>query len=159
MSKRPPVPLDAVALAKAPRPPAADAPAAILAPRTCKVCGEETRNKTSLCLTHQRQVLSHKEEKAIVRDVLQRNAFRYAELHQHGAEIAAARGDTRPAEWGLLHTRMVEPLKQQSDGGKVVVQIGMVLPGLADTAPTVSVRALPGSPTNDDALDAEATEE
>jgi hypothetical protein len=163
MPRKPP--FDPLAVATAPRSPA---PTQVPAPpdveamlnvivRRCKVCGETTKNKTSLCLEHQRQILSLKEERLIVQDEIAKNGFRYAELHKTGAEIAALKGDTRPAEWGLLHGRMIQPLKTQDGGaGRVVVNIGMVLPGCGQALPPVTVQALPGSTPDD--IDADVTE-
>jgi hypothetical protein len=143
--------LDAVALAertasKGGRPPMV-APLALIE-RACKVCGAETANKSGLCATHQRQVMTVKEEREIARQRIEGNAARYAELHVAGAEVAAARGDTRPAEWGLLHSRAVESVKGETGATGVVVQIGVVLPGCGTPSgtPTVAVRSLPGSP-------------
>jgi uncharacterized Zn finger protein (UPF0148 family) len=151
--------LDAVALAeqtasKGGRPPTLDAALVALASsgaliaRACKVCGAETANKSGLCATHQRQVMTVKEEREIARERIERNAARYAEIHVAGSEIAAAKGDTRPAEWGLLHSRAVESVKGESGATGVVVQIGVVLPGCGTPSgtPTVAVRSLPGSP-------------
>lgn len=129
----------AAELAKGPRPKAAPEPDVAPLVRCCKICGAETANPTSLCLTHQRNLVSIKEEQEYARAVIQRNAFRYAELHVQGAEIAAARGDTRPAEWGLLHGRAVEPVKgQDNNGPSVIVQIGVVLPGMGGELPQIT---------------------
>jgi hypothetical protein len=143
--------LDAVALAertasKGGRPPMV-APLALIE-RACKVCGAETANKSGLCATHQRQVMTVKEEREIARRRIEMNQARYAELHMAGAEIAAAKGDTRSCEWALTHGRSIEPVKGDNGATGVVVQIGVVLPGCGTPSgsPTVAVRSLPGSP-------------
>jgi predicted nucleic acid-binding Zn ribbon protein len=88
-------PFDPLAVATAPRSPAARSPEPPAPPdieavthliaRHCKVCGAATKNKTGLCLEHQRQLLSLKEEQAIVRDAITKNGHRYAELHMTAA--------------------------------------------------------------------------
>jgi hypothetical protein len=161
-------PFDPLAVATAPRSPASPAKEAPVPPdveaalqwipRHCKVCGEPTKNKTGLCLPHQRQILSLKEERTLVQNTIAANGHRYAELHKVGAEIAALKGDTRPAEWGMLHGRVIAPLKtQDGNGSRVVVNIGMVLPGCGQALPPVTVQALPGS-SPDEPIDVEPLE-
>lgn len=116
----------ATAVARRGRPPA-DLP---LIDLTCKVCGAAATRTTGLCAAHAHVALAVDEEKTLVKRYLEKHAYRAAELQVAGAEIAARKGDTRPAEWLLLHTRVVEPVRTQHEGGGgVVVNIGMVLPG------------------------------
>lgn len=142
MARRQPKTSTAVDLASEPRTPAPALPPAIV--RRCRVCGLELvrayDSRETLCATHRGAILNIKEEKAKAKELLEGNARRYAELHMDGAELAAARGDTRPAEWALLHTRTVESVKGQGEGAQgVIVQIGMILPGCGGDAPVVSV--------------------
>jgi len=67
---------------------------------------------------------------ARARAKLEARAVNYADLHFQAATVAAARGDARPAEWGLAHLRVVEPIDKTSSAGGIVVQVGCVLPGL-----------------------------
>jgi len=64
--------------------------------------------------------------------LLHQHAEEYARLHMKGARVAARRGDTRPADWALLHTRTVDPVSKEGESGspRVVVQVGFALPGL-----------------------------
>lgn len=44
---------------------------------------------------------------------------------------AALKGDSRPAEWNLLHTGVVKPVAKETGGaGSITVQVGVILPGL-----------------------------
>jgi hypothetical protein len=42
----------------------------------------------------------------VARKILEQNLAAYAEMHFEGAKIAAAEGDTRPAEWALTHAKV-----------------------------------------------------
>jgi hypothetical protein len=64
---------------------------------------------------------------------LQARQVAYADLHFQAATVAAARGDSRPAEWGLIHGRSIEPVNPKDAGQQVVVQVGIALPGLGLT--------------------------
>jgi hypothetical protein len=94
------------------------------------VCGTETaRNVLNLCAKHAAIELTGEADKALVRQHLEKHAFRAAELQIAGAERAALKGDTRPAEWLLLHTRTVEPVKTAGDvGGGITINLGVILP-------------------------------
>lgn len=85
------------------------------------------------CSKHSMYRRSIKAEQTRALQHFQRNSFAYARLHLKAAEIAAAGGDSKPAEWGLLHTRAVEPIaKPDGGGGGLVVNVGVVLPGLKE---------------------------
>jgi len=75
-----------------------------------------------------------RETKDIVADGqarMARRALEYADLQFDAAKRAAAKGDATPAQWALLHTRVVAPVEAKSTGGhQVIVQVGMILPGL-----------------------------
>lgn len=124
--------LTAAELAVAPRP--EPPPLETLPPRTCRICGVPV-GSGSLCPPHRGAVLNLKEERAAAKLALESNAHRYAQLHMAGAEVAAQRGDTRPAEWALLHTRTITPVKTDTGPAGVVVHIGVVLPGLPGAKP------------------------
>lgn len=104
------------------------APKPILA--RCRVCGEATdRTQLNLCATHAGMELAGEADKANVRRYLERHAHRAGELLVEGAERAAMKGDTRPAEWILLHTRTIEPIKTKVDvEGGITINLGVVLP-------------------------------
>jgi hypothetical protein len=96
------------------------------------VCGDEASRESSLCLVHAHAELDSAANKALVRTFLENKSFRAAELVAHAAEIAAAKGDSRPAEFILLHSRAVEPVRQVGEGGGaggIVINVGVVLPG------------------------------
>jgi hypothetical protein len=61
---------------------------------------------------------------------LQARQVAYTDLHFEAAAIAAARGDSRPAEWALLHGRSIEPVEKKGEAFGVVVHVGAILPGL-----------------------------
>lgn len=83
----------------------------------------------------------------VARKFLEQRQADYAALHFQGAEIAASRGDTRPAEWALTHVKVdgqaaVEPpAKQATDTGtKVFIGINMgSMPKEAISAEIISV--------------------
>jgi hypothetical protein len=60
---------------------------------------------------------------------LQARAVSYSDPHHQAAQVAAAKGDGRPAEWALERLRVVEPIESRLNTG-IVVQVGCVLPGL-----------------------------
>ena len=96
----------------------------------CKICGRATnRTQLNLCAEHAGIELEAQADKARVRAFLDRHAHRAAELVVEGAERAAQKGDTRPAEWLLLHTRTIEPIKTATDaGGGITINLGVILP-------------------------------
>jgi hypothetical protein len=80
--------------------------------------------------------------KAIVRE----NMPRYAELHMIATEVAASKGDARPAEWALSSVkgekgeRAVEPPKAEASAGAgVKVIIGVQMGCLPTTGGTAEV--------------------
>lgn len=97
----------------------------------CQICGEPaTREGVSLCALHMGVTLDHAQQKAAVRAFLEGKAFRAAEDLVEASKNAAAKGSSAPAEFILLHTRMLEPVKGKVEGpGGVTINIGVVLPG------------------------------
>lgn len=90
------------------------------------------------------------EQIAVAKTYLQYHAPIYAQLHLEGAETAAQKGDTRPAEWALEHlkspagTAVVEaPTKVAADTG-VKVFVGVKIGGMPEqmlTADVVEINA------------------
>lgn len=88
-----------------------------------------------------------KQAKAILRE----NLPRYAELHLTAAEIAAADGDARPAEWALESViagsegpAATPPVKGGTGGeGGVKVFIGIKMGGLPEEALQVTATSAP----------------
>lgn len=83
-------------------------------------------------------------------------ALDVAKMMVTGARIAARKGDTRPAEWILLHTKTVDPVNKES-GSKVErvnVQIGLVLPGLGDIVRQANQSATPVEVSTTSVVDA-----
>lgn len=91
------------------------------------------------------------------RDILHGNLDRYAELHQQGAAIAAAKGDTRPAEWALERTKVVEKDTQSAVPTGFTVKIGVVLPGLGEGARLGIEAGVDGKSMIDAELDEESS--
>ena len=56
---------------------------------------------------------------------------------------ASKKGDTRPAEWALAHTRAVQPIEKGDSGPRISVQVGIALPGLGMSTQVVDTKALP----------------
>jgi len=74
-----------------------------------------------------------KEAKAILKE----NLPRYAELHLTAAEVAAADGDARPAEWALQANMGGEPVAKspkasEGAGGGVKIYIGVKVGGIPE---------------------------
>jgi hypothetical protein len=68
------------------------------------------------------------------RDIVHGNIEEYARLHLAGAKVAAEKGDTRPAEWAMERTKVVEPKAQAAESKGLTVQIGVLLPNLGQSA-------------------------
>lgn len=65
------------------------------------------------------------------RDVLRADLPAYAALHKRAAQVAAANGDARPAQWALERMDVVKPVRQaDTPSGGFTVKIGVLLPGL-----------------------------
>jgi hypothetical protein len=56
----------------------------------------------------------------------------YRREHKKATKIAASKGDARPAEFALQHLGVVKPIEQKGPQGGVIVQVGVVLPGLKE---------------------------
>lgn len=68
-------------------------------------------------------------------NALRERARRYVDLHLAATERAAKLGRADPAQWALERIGVVEPRPAVgSDGPRVNVQIGVMLPGLGDGA-------------------------
>ena len=76
-------------------------------------------------------------------EALAARALNYVKLHWRGALKAAKKGDTRPCEWALLHTRAVTQLDKGDTGPRISVQVGIALPGLGMPAQASESKALP----------------
>ena len=76
-------------------------------------------------------------------DFLHTAAPAYAELHFLGAMNAAQEGNTKPCEWLLEHTRVVQPIEKGDSGPRISVQVGIALPGLGMSAQASESKALP----------------
>lgn len=61
----------------------------------------------------------------------------YAEQHLKATGIAAADGNSKPAEWALERLKVVDPVKDVDNKG-FSVHIGVMLPGLGTRAVEVS---------------------
>jgi hypothetical protein len=105
----------------------------------------ELRQKHALITLHQ-EVERVVELGRIAKATLRENLPRYAELHLTAAEVAAANGDARPAEWALQAVkgekgeRVVDPPKaENTGGGGIKILIGVNMGGLpAATVETVN---------------------
>jgi hypothetical protein len=96
-----------------------------------RLCHRWAVMEDGMCAHHSALHEQVTEVKRRARQLLEQNAMRYAELHLDAAEVAARDGNSKPALEGLLHSRAIEPVKTQADGpGGVVVQVGVMLPGL-----------------------------
>lgn len=94
-------------------------------------CDRAATRSDSFCARHSALRLTIAEYKLEVRERIERNADKYASMHLSGARIAAAEGDTRPAEWALERAGIVKPPpKESADVGGIVVNVGIALPGL-----------------------------
>jgi ribosomal protein L37AE/L43A len=114
----------------------------------CEACAASATRRIGdawLCASCAAQTLDAKSIKAAAREYLSRKSLVYARLHEHGATVAAMKGDTRPAEWALLHSRTVDPIDTDTAAGpKVAVTVGFVLPGLpGSVSPMIDVSPTP----------------
>jgi hypothetical protein len=73
------------------------------------------------------------------RDIVHGNIEEYARIHLAGAKVAAEKGDTRPAEWAMERTKVVDPKVQATESKGLTVQIGVLLPNLGTAATLSSV--------------------
>lgn len=100
----------------------------------CTECEKTATRSDGRCATHSGfRLLTHEVVKESG-DFLKRNSRKYARLHLRAAEVAASKGDGRPAEWALLHTETVKPIEKQAAAGSggTIVNVGVVLPGLRE---------------------------
>jgi hypothetical protein len=79
-----------------------------------------------------REVQRMENTRDLARKILEQNLAAYANLHFEGATIAAEKGDTRPAEWALMHAKsegktvVDPPAKLTPDTGvRVFVGVGL----------------------------------
>lgn len=86
------------------------------------------------------------------RTILQTHLPQYALLHYQGAQIAASKGDTRPAEWALQAVKTpkggapVEPPAKTAPETGIKVFIGVGLGNMPAQAITAQVVELPPLP-------------
>lgn len=102
-------------------------------PGKCLDCDHPSVHPDHRCTVHTgyRLVVKGPPRQA-AKQLIDANALRYAELHMRAAEKAADKGDAEPTQWALEHLGVVEPLERKGPSTGVVVQIGMVLPGLRE---------------------------
>ncbi len=99
-----------------------------------------------------RMVVERMENQVLVaRKFLQDRLHEYAQLHFEGASVAAAKGDTRPAEWALTHAKIegeavVEPPAKEAPDTGLKIYIG------------VPLAQLPASAIGDGVIDVKAVE-
>lgn len=97
---------------------------------------------------------------ATARQFLANKQFEYAQLHFEGAQVAAAKGDTRPAEWALTHVKaegqsVVEPPAKVAADTGVKVFLGIKIGGVPEDAMRVETISYESAPV----LAAEANNE
>lgn len=60
----------------------------------------------------------------------------FVDLFHEGAKVSAKTGDTKPTQWALLHTRVVEPVQEKSSStpshSQPVINIGVKVSGVSD---------------------------
>jgi hypothetical protein len=63
---------------------------------------------------------------------LLKNAPDYVDIHLAAARNAAERGDSKPAEWAILHTRTVEPIAEKGSSATAgtTINIGVKVSGV-----------------------------
>lgn len=100
---------------------------------SCGLCAKPASRADGMCARHSGYRLTTKARQDAAREMVQRDAVRYAKLLRQGAERAAAKGDTEPAQWALIHGGAIKPVAEKS-GPNVGVQVyvGTVLPGLRE---------------------------
>ena len=98
--------------------------------RLCLTCNNPSTRSDGRCA---RCATTIRKGSDILADAAARMAnrgIRYADLHLEAAERAAAKGDAGPAQRALEGLGVLKPTERQGSGPQVVVQIGMILPGL-----------------------------
>lgn len=68
------------------------------------------------------------------REVLTSKADTYVNLHEAATRIAALKGDAGPSQWMMERTGVVKPATKSPESNGFTVKIGVLLPGLGDTA-------------------------
>lgn len=111
---------------------------------TCPDCANPGTQADGACDVHTTVGRTADEIKQMAREKQSRSVLQSERNRQLGEHVAALKGDTRPAEWNLLHSRTVEPLKVDSSPGGIVVNVGVILPGLPG-AEVIDVKQLPRS--------------
>jgi hypothetical protein len=68
------------------------------------------------------------------KEKLERAAPAFARHLVQASKIAAQKGDSRPAEWGLLHSRAVAPIDATKDepGRAPIINIGVKVSGIPE---------------------------
>jgi hypothetical protein len=68
------------------------------------------------------------------REKLEQAAPEFAEHIKTASRVAAQKGDSRPAEWGLLHSRAIASLSGEKDelGKQPIINIGVKISGVRD---------------------------
>ena len=101
----------------------------------CPDCENVGDQPDGACSEHTTYGKTADEIKAMAREKQARSSLQSERNRQLGESIAALKGDTRPSEWNLLHTRTVEPLKSDLGPSGVTVIVGTMLPGLPGSTP------------------------
>jgi hypothetical protein len=101
--------------------------------KLCLECDKPASRQDGRCATHSGFRLTRAAVRKAAAEKLERDQLHYARLLRRGAEIAASKGDTEPAQWALIHGGSVKPVEKtaQTQVG-VQVFVGAVLPGLKD---------------------------
>ncbi len=95
-------------------------------------CDRVAVRSDGYCAKHSNYRVTTVDLKRRAREMIERHALGYARLHFQAARVAALKGDAEPAERGLLLGRAIDPIQKESGGSGVVVNVGVVLPGLRE---------------------------
>jgi len=99
----------------------------------CADCDRPATRQDGRCGRHSGFRMTAKAKQAMAEELVKRNAIKYAKLHMQAAERAALKGDAEPSQWGLLHSRAVQPVQEKAAANVgVQVYVGTVLPGLRE---------------------------
>jgi hypothetical protein len=97
----------------------------------CLACSEPADRESGYCARHDaRRLATRADILNAAADAIERGALEYVAAHRQATRIAALKGDSKPAEWALLHTRVVKPVEKEAAAAGLIVNVGVMLPGL-----------------------------